>query len=151
MVAWTPTQYLAPVSWVFRECNWMCILWSLPRCSQPGSSCWVGSIMWCVVLTRLWLDSVIVVQLLSRIWIFGQHARLSCPLLSPRVCSDSCLLSWWCHQPPHPLSSPSPPTFSLSQCQGLFQWVGSSHQVAKVLELHLQHQSFQWIFKVDFL
>ena len=48
-------------------------------------------------------------------------------------------------QPSHPLSSPSPPAFNLSQHQGLFQWVGSSHQVAKVLELKLQHQSFQWI------
>ena len=53
-------------------------------------------------------------------------------------------------QPAHPLSSPSP-TFSLSQHQGLFQWVSSSHQVAKVLEFQLQHQSFQWIFRTDFL
>ena len=54
-------------------------------------------------------------------------------------------------QPSHPLSSPSPPAFSLSQHQGLFQWVSSSHQVAKVLEFQLQHQSFQWIFRTDFL
>ena len=54
-------------------------------------------------------------------------------------------------QPSHPLSSPSPPTFNLSQHQGLFQWVGSSHQVSKVLKLQLQHQSFQWIFRTDFL
>ena len=46
-------------------------------------------------------------------------------------------------QPSHPLSSPSPPTFNLSQHQDLFQWVSSSHQLAKVLEL--QHQSFQWV------
>ena len=46
-------------------------------------------------------------------------------------------------QPSHPLSSPSP-TFNLSQHQGLFKWVSSSHQVAKVLEFQLQHQS--WIF-----
>ena len=52
-------------------------------------------------------------------------------------------------QPSHPLSSPSPPTFNLSQYQGLFKWVSFSHQVAKVLEL--QHQSFQWIFRTDFL
>ena len=52
-------------------------------------------------------------------------------------------------QPSHPLSSCSP-AFNLSQRQGLFQWVSSSHQIAKVLELQLQHQSFQWIFKVDF-
>ena len=46
-------------------------------------------------------------------------------------------------QPSHPLSSPSPPAFNLSQHQGLFQRVSSLHQVAKVLELQLQHQSFQ--------
>ena len=46
-------------------------------------------------------------------------------------------------QPFHPLLSPSPPAFSLSQHQGLFKWVSSSHQVAKVLKLQLQHQSFQ--------
>ena len=54
-------------------------------------------------------------------------------------------------QPSHPLSSPSPPTFNLSQHQGRFQWVSSSHQEARVLELQLQHQFFQWIFKTDFL
>ena len=52
--------------------------------------------------------------------------------------------------PSHPLSSPSPPAFNLSQLQGLFQWVSSSHQVAKVLEFQLQHQSFQWIFRISF-
>ena len=52
-------------------------------------------------------------------------------------------------QPSHPLSLPSPPAFSLSQHQGLFQRVSFSHQVAKGLEL--QHQSFQWIFRADFL
>ena len=75
-----------------------------------------------------------------------QHARPPCP--SPtqthihRV-SDAI-------QPSHPLSSPSPPAFNLSEHQGLFKWV-SSHQVAKVLEFLLQHQSFQWIFRTDFL
>ena len=54
-------------------------------------------------------------------------------------------------QPSHPLLSPSPPTFNLSQHQGLFKWVSSSHQVAKVLEFQLQHQSFQWLFSTDFL
>ena len=51
----------------------------------------------------------------------------------------------------HPLSSPSLPAFNLSQNQGLFQWVSSSHQVAKMLEFLLQHQSFQWIFETDVL
>ena len=54
-------------------------------------------------------------------------------------------------QPSHPLLSPSPPAFNLSQHQGLFLWVSSSHQVAKVLEFQLQHQSFQWTFRTDFL
>ena len=54
-------------------------------------------------------------------------------------------------QPSHPLSSTSPLAFHLCQHQGLFQWVSSSQQVAKVLEFQLQHQSFQWIFRSDFL
>ena len=59
-------------------------------------------------------------------------------------------------QPSHPLSTPSPPAFNLFQHQGLFQWVSSLHQVAKVLEFQLQHQSFQWIsglisFRMDWL
>ena len=54
-------------------------------------------------------------------------------------------------QPSHPLSPSSPPALNLCQHQGLFQWVTSLYQVAKVLELQLQHQSFQWILWVDFL
>ena len=54
-------------------------------------------------------------------------------------------------QPSHPLSSPSPPALNPSQHHGLFKWVSSSHQVAKVLELQLQHQSFQWTFRTDLL
>ena len=54
-------------------------------------------------------------------------------------------------QPSHPLSSPSPPAVNPSQHQGLFQWLSSLHWVAEVLELQLQHQSFQWIFRTDFL
>ena len=52
-------------------------------------------------------------------------------------------------QPSHPLSSPSPPTLNLSQHQGLFQWVGASHEVVTVLAL--QHQTFQWILLPYFL
>ena len=58
-------------------------------------------------------------------------------------------LSWWCYLTIS--SSHSPYSFILSQHQGLFQCGGSSHQVAKILELQLQHQSFQWIFQTDFL
>ena len=55
------------------------------------------------------------------------------------------------NQPSHPLSSPSSLAFNLSQHQGLFQWVSSSQQVAKVLEFQLQHQSFQWTPRTDLL
>ena len=54
-------------------------------------------------------------------------------------------------QPSCPWSSPSLPAFNLPQPQGLLWWVSSSYQGAKVLELQLQHQSFQWIFRNDFL
>ena len=75
----------------------------------------------------------------------SQHARPPCP--SPthvhRV-GDAI-------QPSHPLSSPSPPAPNPSQLQSLFQWVNSLHEVAKVLEFHLQHQSFQWTPRTDLL
>ena len=54
-------------------------------------------------------------------------------------------------QPSHPLSPLSLPALNLSQHQSLFHWLGLLHQAAKVLELQLQHQSFQWTFRVDFL
>ena len=60
----------------------------------------------------------------------------------------------WVHdtiQPSHPQSSPSPPVPNLSQHQKLFQWVNSSHEVAKVLALQLQHHSFQRNPRVDLL
>ena len=52
-------------------------------------------------------------------------------------------------QPSNPLSSPSPPALNSSQHQGLFKWVSSSNQVAKVLEIQLQYQSFQWTSRTD--
>ena len=54
-------------------------------------------------------------------------------------------------QPSHPLLSPSPPAPNHSQHQGLFQWVNSSHEVAKVLQFKPQHQSFQWTPRTDLL
>ena len=77
-----------------------------------------------------------------------QHSRPPYPSPAPGACSNSCPSNRWCHPTIHPLSSPSPPALNLSQHQDLFQWVGSLHQVAKVLVLHLQHQSFQWIFRL---
>ena len=85
-------------------------------------------------------------------WPHGlQHARSPCHSLSPGVCPSSCPLNQWYH--PAIIFSVAffSSAFNLSQHQDLFQWVVSFHQVAKVLELQLQHQSFQWIFRVDFL
>ena len=78
-----------------------------------------------------------------------QHARLLCPSQSAGDCSNSSVLSWWCY-----LTSPSSVTSSsfclqCFQASGSFSWVNSSHQ--EVLELQLQHQSFQWMFRIDFL
>ena len=78
-----------------------------------------------------------------------QHARPPCPSPTPRVHPNPCPLNWWCH--PTISSSSHPPALNPSQHQSLFQWVSSSHQVAKVLEFQLQHQSFQWIFRTDLL
>ena len=85
------------------------------------------------------------------LWPHGlQYARLPCPSPASGAYSDVHCVGE-AIQPPHPLSSPCPPAFNLSQDQGIFRWVSSSHQVAKVLEFQLQHQSFQWIFRTDFL
>ena len=97
----------------------------------------------------------------------GGSVAQSCPTLcDPMDCSTSGFpvlyyllefvqthVCWVNHaiQPSHPLSSPSPPAFNLSQHQGLLQWVGSSYQVTRVSAFQLQRQSFQWIFGVDFL
>ena len=86
------------------------------------------------------------------LWPHGlQHARPPCPLPACRACSNSCPLSQWCHPTiSSSVMSPSPPAFNLSQHQGLFKWVSFSHQVAKLLELQLQPQSFQWILRISF-
>ena len=128
-----------------------------------GSVTGISSCNWCGVVLHesspFWPPSFILVSVSS--------VTQSCSTLcDPMDCSTPGLpvhhqlleltqthVHWVGHaiQPSHPLLSPSPPVFNLSQHQGLFQWVSSLHQVAKVLEFQLQHQSFQWIFRVDFL
>ena len=81
----------------------------------------------------------------------SQHSRPPCPSSTPGVYSNSCPSSRWCH----PAISSSVVLFSSCpqslQHQGLFQWVNSSHEVAKVLEFQVQHQSFQWTPRTDLL
>ena len=72
-----------------------------------------------------------------------QHARPPCPSPTPEFTQTHVHWVSDAIQPSHPLSSPSLSALNLSQHQGLFQWVSSLHQVAKVLEFQLQHQSFQ--------
>ena len=97
------------------------------------------------------------VQLISCVWLFAT-GRTACsmrgfPVLHQTLEIAQTHTHWVSDaiQPSYPLLSPSLPAFNLSQHQGLFQWVSSSPQVAKVLEFQLQHQSFQWIFRTDFL
>ena len=79
----------------------------------------------------------------------SQHTRPPCPSPTPRVYSDSCPLSQWCHPAISSSVVPLSPTPNPSQNQGIFQWVISSHEVAKVFEFQLQHQYFQWTSRTD--
>ena len=119
-----------------------------------GSRTW----RWNEVVSLTYWAFAVLIQLLSHVWFFmmpwtaAHQASLSfttsCGLIKTYVhwFNDAIQLS-------RPLWSPFLPALNLPQDQGLFQWVGSLHQVAKVLELQLQlqHQSFQWIFGTDLL
>ena len=91
-----------------------------------------------VVSNSLWLHEL---------W----HAQLLCPSLSPWVSKTHVHWVTDAIQPYHPLLLPSSLVLNLFQHQSLFQWVSCLYHAAKVLELQLQHQPFQWIFRVDFL
>ena len=106
---------------------------------------------------KYWVDfiCIVVVQSLNHVWHFATpwtavhqaslSLTISLSLLSHVHWVDDAI------QQSRPLSPPSPLVPSLSQHQGLFQWVSFSHQVAKVLEFRLWPQSFQWIFRTGFL
>ena len=86
------------------------------------------------------------------LWPHGlQHTRPPCPSPTPRVYSNSHSLSQWCHSTISSSVLPSSPAFNLSQHQGLFKWISSLHQVEKVLQFQLQHQSFQRTSRTDLL
>ena len=119
---------------------------------------WLSHCMKPVCTPMGWVYSIEVVAELASV--FSSVAQLYLTLCDSMDCSMPGLpectqthVHWVSDaiQPFHPLSSPSPPTFNLSQNQGLFQWVSSLHQATKVLEFQLQHQSFQWIFRTYFL
>ena len=100
------------------------------------------------------ISPVVPLQSLSRVWLFltpciATHQASLCFTTSQSLFK---LMSIESVMPCNRLilSPPSPSALNHSQHQGLFQWVSSSHQVAKELEFQLQHLSFQWIFRVDF-
>ena len=96
----------------------------------------------------------VVVQLLNCVWLFATPWTVKCQASLSLTISQSLLIlmSIELVMPSNHLSiCPLLLLLSIFPSISLFQWVGSSHQVAKVLELQLQHQFFQWIFRVDFL
>ena len=133
-------------------------------------------IVWCWWLWAIWMGKWALLLLnkkwlpkelpwafqLSKVFLFShsvmsyslqphglQHTRPPCPWPSPRACSNSCPLSWWCHPT---ISSSVIPFSSCLQSfppSGSFQWFGCSHQETKILELQFQYHSFQWIFRVQ--
>ena len=104
-----------------------------------------GTLWLIITLLLLFSHSV---QLFVTPWTAACQA--SCPSSTPEFAQTHVHWVNDATQPSHPLSSPAPPAFNISQHQGLFQRVGSSNQVAKALELQLQYQSFQCIFRTDF-
>ena len=119
---------------------------SVGKQTRLHSSCqWKCGYMCSLLLLSLLFSHSVVS---NSLWPHGlQHNRLPCPSPSLRVCSNSCPLSRWHHRT-IPSSVILSPAFNLSQHLGLFQWIT---QVAKILECLHQRQSFQWIFRIDFL
>ena len=101
----------------------------------------------------------IVFLLLSSHWVMSnslwphelQHSRLLCPSISPWVYSNLCPLSRWCHPAISFSITPLSSCLQYLSASGSFQWISSSHQVARVVELQLQPQSFQWTPRTDLL
>ena len=134
-----------------RARDWTCVThWqvdSLPLSHQGSPSHSLLSVM--LPFTSVQFSRSVVS---NSLWPHGlQHVRPPCPSPTPGVYPNSCPLSWWCHPT---ISSSVIPFSSCPQSSwhwDLFKWVNSSHEVAKVLEFQLQHQSFQWTLRTDLL
>ena len=115
-----------------------------------------ASLYVCAPILTLQIGSVqfsSVTQLYLTLWDPMNHSTPGLPVHHQLPESTQTHVHWVSDaiQPSHPLLSPSPPALNLSQHQGLFKWVSSSHQVVKVLEFQLQHQSYQWMPRTDVL
>ena len=117
-------------AWDLEQCLWYIIKFSIIISSVQFSSS--------VMSDSLWPHEPL-------------HAMSPCPSPTPRMHPNPCPLSRWCHPTISSSLSPSPPALNLSQHQGLFKWISSLHQVAKVLEFQLHHQSFQWTPRTNLL
>ena len=118
----------------------------------PSSFFWFSFNFWMFFITGHKISkNAVVVQLPHHVQFFAthglQHARSPCPSPSPGVCPSSCSLHRWCH--PAISSSDALLSFCPQSLPASGTVPTSSHQMTKILELQLQHQSFQWIFKVD--
>ena len=138
---------------VYKEERWgrhYAVLPVHPRGQQEGASqrMVLGEGRSCTLLLLLFRQEVVSSSLRPHRL---QHSSFPCLSQSPGVSSHSCPSCWWCH--PTILSSLAPFSFCPQSLTApdLFQWDDFPHQVAKVLELQLQHQSFQRILRVDFL
>ena len=132
---------------MYRLLNLSILIWGLDR-QWPGFSQYTIYMGWINNLWH-WFSSVqfsLVTQSCPTVCDPMNHSTPGFPVHHQLPESTPTHVHWVgdAIQPSHPLSSPSPPALNLSQHQGLFQWVRSSHQVAKVLEFQLQHQSYQW-------
>ena len=129
------------------------LAWRIPGTGEPGGLLSVG-------LHRVWHDwsdlaaavhiSCSVVSDSVRPHEL-QHARLPCPSPTPRAYLNSCPSSRWCHPTISFSVIPFSSCLQYFPASGSFPMVSSSHQVTKVFKFQLQHQSFQWIFRTDFL
>ena len=132
--------------------DYVCLLFSHTRlCATPWTAAWQASLAVTTVKDTghiLWLES------LSHVWLCNPVgcSTSGFPVLHYFLELTQTHVHWVgdATQSSHSLLPPSP-ALTLSQHQGLLQWVSSSHQVVTVWELQLQHQSFQWITRVDFL
>ena len=143
---WTVTHQ-SPLSIGFsRQEHWNGLL-----CHPPVGN----SLYYLNLVHNLWPFPIVIVHLLSCVLLCDPTdcSMPGFPVLHYLLEFSKTHVHWGSDaiQPYHPLSPPSSPALNLSQHQCLFQWIGSLHQVAKVLDFQLQHLSFQWIFRIDFL
>ena len=138
--AWQPTPYSCLENPMDREA------WQATACAQSWTQ-----LKWFSMHVQIYILISLVTQSCLTLWDPRDCGTLGFPVLHHLPEFTQTHVRWVgdAIQPSHPLLPPSPPALNLSQHQGLFPWAGSLHHVAKVLELQLQHQSFQWMFRVD--